>query len=47
VEALFAQALLEQSARSGSSEAPSSQQSTGTREELRTGSGKPASGGRE
>jgi hypothetical protein len=47
VEALFAQALLEHSARSGSSEAPSQQQSTDARKEVRTGSGKPASGGRE
>jgi hypothetical protein len=46
VEALFAQALLEHSERSGSSEAPS-QQSTEARKEVRTGSGKPASGGRE
>jgi hypothetical protein len=47
VEALFAQALLEQSARSGSSEAPSQQQSTEASKEVRTGSGKPASAGRE
>ena len=47
VEALFAQALLEHGARSGSSGAPSPQQSTEAREEVRTGSGTPASGGRE
>jgi hypothetical protein len=47
VEALFAQALLEHSARTGSSEAQSSQQSTEASKELRVGSGAPGSGSRE
>lgn len=47
VEALFAQALLEHSARSGSPAADPLQQSTEARKEVRTGSGTPASGGRE
>jgi hypothetical protein len=47
VEALFAQALLEHSARSGSFEAQSTQQSTEAGEEARTGSGTPANRGRE
>jgi hypothetical protein len=51
VEALFAQALLEHSARSGSFEAQSTQQSTPqsteAREEARTGSGTPTGSGRE
>jgi hypothetical protein len=47
VEALFAQALLEHSARSGSPATEPRQQSTEARKEVRTGSGTPASGGRE
>jgi hypothetical protein len=47
VEALFAQALLEHSARTGSSEAPLPQESTEARTEARAGSGTPAGGGRE
>jgi len=44
VEALFAQALLEHSARSGSSAGQAPQQSTEARNEKRTGSGTPAGG---
>jgi hypothetical protein len=47
VEALFAQALLEHSSRTGSHAAPSPQQSTETIEELRAGSATPTGGGRE
>jgi hypothetical protein len=47
VEALFAQALLEHSARSGSSAGPVPQQSTEAGREVRTGSGAPAGGSRE
>jgi len=47
VEALFAQALLEHSARSGSSEAQSTQESTELRKDARAGSGSPVGGGCE
>jgi len=47
VEALFAQALLEHSARSGSSEAQSPQESTELRKDARAGSGSPVGGGCE
>ena len=47
VEALFAQALLEHSARTGSSQALSPQQSTEGRKEVRAVSGTPGSGSRE
>jgi hypothetical protein len=47
VEALFAQALLEHSARTASTEAQSPQQSTEARTEVRAGSGTPGSGSRE
>jgi len=47
VEALFAQALLEHSARSGSSPPASSQQSTEAPKEVHVGSGTPATGGRD
>ena len=47
VEALFAQALLEHSARTGSSEAESPEAASEARKEVRTGSGTPASGGHE
>jgi hypothetical protein len=47
VEALFAQALLEHSARTGSFAAQSPQQPTEERKEVRAGSGIPASRGRE
>ena len=47
VEALFAQALLEHNARSGSFKAQTPQQSTEPQEEVRAGSANPASGGRD
>ena len=47
VEALFAQALLEHSARTGSFDAQSPQEQSEARKEARTGSGTPGSGGRE
>jgi hypothetical protein len=47
VEALFAQALLEHGARTGSFKAQTPQQSTEPKEEARTGSATPGSGGRD
>ena len=47
VEALFAQALLEHSARTGSFEAQSPQRPTEEKKEVRAGSGLPTSRGRE
>src|SRR5262252_5612378 len=47
VEALFAQALLEHSARTGSSEAQSPQEATEVTKDVRTGSATPVSGGCE
>ena len=47
VEALFAQALLEHNARTGSSPAPLSQESTEARKEARAGGGTPTGGRRE
>ena len=47
VEALFAQALLEHNARTGTSEAQASQESNEARKDARAGSGTPASGGGE
>jgi len=44
VEALFAQALLEHSARTGSFKTQALQESSEERNEVRTGSGTPASG---
>jgi hypothetical protein len=47
VEALFAQALLEHNARTGSSEVQGSQEASEARKDVRAGSGTPARGGSE